>query len=85
MGSLGSSWIPSRCRSPEGPGDEEVAVAVLSDWQLAKRTSTYNSDVCEERIERLADRIIRLTNIQRADHPVDTLHVHLLGDIVEGS
>jgi len=71
-------------RPPKAPGETEVALAVLSDWQLAKRTSTYNSDVCEERIERLAERIVRLTQIQRADHAVDDLHVHVLGDIVEG-
>jgi hypothetical protein len=29
---------------------EEVAVAVLADWQLGKVTPDYNSAVCEERI-----------------------------------
>lgn len=64
--------------------DEEVAIAVLADWQLAKVTPDYNSSVCEERIERYADKIIQLTNIQRADHPVNEIRIWALGDIVEG-
>lgn len=63
---------------------EETAVAVLSDWQLAKVTPTYSSTVCEERIERYAEKVIDLVEIQRADHPVRELRVWLLGDIVEG-
>lgn len=62
----------------------EVAVAVLSDWQLAKITASYSSDVCEQRIQRYADKVLRLTEIQRADHPVRELRIWCLGDIVEG-
>lgn len=63
---------------------EEVAVAIIADWQLAKVTPDYNSAICEQRIEQYADKIISLTEIQRADHPVNKLHVWALGDIVEG-
>ena len=63
---------------------EEVAVAVLSDWQLAKVTPDYNSLICEERINKYADKVVSLTEIQRADHPVKDNHVWVLGDIVEG-
>jgi hypothetical protein len=62
----------------------EVAVAMLSDWQLGKRTPSYGTEVCEERIGRYAEKVVRLTNIQRSHHPVRELHVWLLGDIVEG-
>lgn len=62
----------------------EVAVPLVSDLQLAKVTPDYNSAVAEERMERLADKIIRLTEIQRSDHPVPEAHVVFLGDIVEG-
>jgi hypothetical protein len=62
----------------------EVAVAVLSDWQLAKRTPSYNSEVCSRRVDAYAEKVIRLTNIQRADHPVKECRVYLLGDLVEG-
>lgn len=62
----------------------EVAVAILSDWQLGKRTPTYDSEVCEARVGKYADKVAYLTDIQRADHPVRELHVWLLGDLVEG-
>ena len=62
----------------------EIAIAVLSDWQLGKKTPTYSSAVCEERVEEYARKITMLTAIQLADHPVRELRVYLLGDIVEG-
>lgn len=62
----------------------EVAVVTLSDWQLAKVTPSYSSDICEQRIERLARKVRTLTEIQRADHPVRECRVYLLGDLVEG-
>lgn len=64
--------------------NEETAIAVLSDWQLAKRTPTYNTQVCDERIGLYADKVLRLTDIQRADHAVKSLRVYLLGDLLEG-
>lgn len=63
---------------------EEVAVAVLSDWQLAKVTPTYNSKICEKRIAKFSEKVITLTRIQRAHHPVRRLHVWCLGDLCEG-
>lgn len=68
----------------KGSGTSQTAVAVLSDWQLAKITASYNSKVCEERIELYADKVLRLTEIQRAAHPIKTCQVWILGDIIEG-
>lgn len=67
-----------------GPGTEETAVAVLSDWQLAKVTPSYNTQVCEERIEIYGDKLLKIVSMQRKDHPVKILRVWILGDIVEG-
>ena len=73
---------------PPAPKDHrknsETAVAVLADWQLAKVTETYSTAVCEKRVQEYADRVLRLTEIQRADHPVKDLRVYLLGDLLEG-
>lgn len=71
-------------KASKSDAHEEVAVAVLADWQLAKITPDYNSLVCEERINTFAEKVISLTEIQRADHPVRKIHVWVLGDIVEG-
>jgi|TARA_B100001964_G_C14238740_1_gene603850 hypothetical protein len=73
--------VPKKDRRTKG---EEVAVAVLADWQLAKVTPDYDSSVCEERIQKFAEKVVHLTNIQRENHPVKKLHVWALGDIVEG-
>jgi hypothetical protein len=62
----------------------ETAVAVLADWQLGKVTPDYNSNVAAERIELYMEKLLEITEIQRAHHPVKDLHVWLLGDIVEG-
>jgi hypothetical protein len=62
----------------------EVAVAMVGDWQLGKKTPTYDSATCEKRIEEYAAKIRILTAIQRADHPVRELRVWMLGDMVEG-
>jgi len=69
---------------PQGEGDEEYAVLILADWQLGKRTPTYDSQVCRERITMLGKKLVRITTIHRADHPVRHLRIWILGDIVEG-
>ena len=63
---------------------DEVAVPILSDWQLAKITPSYDSQTAEKRVALFADKVIELTEIQRADHPVKTATVVCLGDLVEG-
>lgn len=78
--------IPPVPKPPSDPReiDSEVAIAVLADWQLAKTTLSYNSDVCEKRIRQYAQKVKKLTAIQRADHPVKEARIYLLGDLVEG-
>ena len=63
---------------------EEVAVVALSDWQLGKITPDYSSEICEQRVQLLAEKVSRLTAIQRADHPVRELRIYCIGDLVEG-
>lgn len=68
-----------------GKGKPEVALLWTGDWQLGKLTDTYSSDVCERRIRGMAERVVRLTDIQRAAHPVDECHIMFGGDLVEGT
>lgn len=65
-------------------GMPETAIAVFADWQLGKVTPTYDSSVLANRIEMYTEKLIEITEIQRAHHNVDNLHVWFLGDIVEG-
>lgn len=62
----------------------EVALWHLTDWQGAKMTTTYNSQVMRDRVLRFVEKASRLAEIQRADHPVDDLVIMLGGDMIEG-
>jgi hypothetical protein len=66
-----------RRRSPE------VALLHLTDWQLGKRTESYDTEVCKQRVRTAVAKTLKLTEIQRADHPVRSIHVMLGGDLVE--
>lgn len=74
---------PPRLLKPKGTGPEEVAVALLSDLQTGKITPDYNTDVCRERVMRYAEKIVKIANVQRADHPVRKCVVPALGDFLE--
>jgi hypothetical protein len=65
-------------------GEDETAVITFSDLQLGQVTSSYNSEVAEQRVQQYADKIIRLTELQRASHPIRRAKLYLLGDLIEG-
>jgi len=64
--------------------DGEVALVHATDWQLGKHTSDYSIEMCEERIRKFAYKVLSLTELQRAAHPVREAHVMFGGDMVEG-
>lgn len=75
---LGAVKPDKRTKSPE------VALLHSTDWQGGKVTNTYNLDVLEERIARFTAKVVRITEMQRADHPVKDCVLMLGGDMVEG-
>lgn len=84
-----ASLVVGRRTLPEVKRDrrkahEEVAVVHTTDWQAGKVTTTFDLDVLERRIGQLADKVLRITEIQRADHPVRRCVVMPGGDMVEG-
>lgn len=62
----------------------EVALWHMTDWQGAKRTTSYNSEVMRQRVMSFAEKAVRVTDIQRADHPVKEVVIMFGGDMVEG-
>lgn len=62
----------------------EVALWHLTDWQGAKKTVSYNSAVMRKRVMEFAAKAVRITDIQRADHPVKDVTIMFGGDMVEG-
>ena len=62
----------------------EVALIHSTDWQGAKVTSSYNSEIMRDRVLQFADKIVHLTELQRSHHPVRECVVMFGGDMVEG-
>lgn len=65
-------------------GKPEVALWHMSDWQGAKKTTTYDTSVMFERVGRYVKAAAKITAIQRADHPVDDCVIAFGGDMIEG-
>lgn len=62
----------------------EVALWHLTDWQGAKKTVSYDSEVMRKRVFDFCKKATRITDIQRADHPVKDVTIMFGGDMVEG-
>jgi hypothetical protein len=62
----------------------ETALWMLTDWQGAKLTSSYNSTVMRERVLLFCSKAVRITQIQKRDHPVRDAVILFGGDMVEG-
>lgn len=78
-----------RAKVPQPPRDKrtgkaEVALVHLTDWQAGKQTVSYDIGTLSARIDDMVDKVVQLTVIQRADHPVQDCVVMLGGDMVEG-
>jgi hypothetical protein len=84
MLTLGAVPITPAPTLPKGNKTNEVALWHLTDWQGAKQTTTYNSEVMKQRVMSFAQKAVRITEIQRADHPVNDCVIMFGGDMVEG-
>jgi len=62
----------------------EVALWHLTDWQGAKKTPSYNSQVMVQRVMNFAEKAVKISDIMRADHPVNDCVIMFGGDMVEG-
>jgi hypothetical protein len=72
---------PKIAKSSKKP---EVALWHMTDWQGAKKTPSYDSEVMRKRVLEFADKAVRITEIHRADHPVDEVFILFGGDMIEG-
>lgn len=74
-------YTPSMVNLNNAP---EAALWHLTDFQGGKETTSYNREVMRERVLRFVRKAISVSNVQRADHPVDELVIAFGGDMVEG-
>ena len=81
MGPVTPVKVPDLAKSKKKP---EVALWHLTDWQGAKKTPSYNSQVMYERVMNFAEKAVKISDIMRADHPVNDCLIMFGGDMVEG-
>lgn len=65
-------------------GKPEEGLWHLTDWQGSKLTTSYNSEVMTDRVKLFLQKANHITEIQRADHPVDAVTIAFGGDMIEG-
>jgi len=75
--------IPSP-KVSKGHGKPEIALMHMTDWQGAKKTTSYNSEIMRERVLQFMEKAVAITDIQRKHHPVNECVVMFGGDMVEG-
>jgi hypothetical protein len=61
----------------------EVALLHVTDTHVGQVTSSFNTEVAHQRIQDTIAKTLKLTEIQRADHPVNECVVMLGGDLIE--
>jgi len=64
--------------------NKDVGILLLSDWQLGKVTSSYDSGTVAERIGRLLTIVDVLVDERRQARALDRIAICLAGDVVEG-
>ncbi|NBW13046.1 MAG: hypothetical protein EBR82_34005 [Caulobacteraceae bacterium] len=73
---------PSRDRRQRS--GEEIALLHATDWQVGKRTESYDSDTAQQRLALFAEKAIKITDLHRAARPIRRAVLFLGGDMVEG-
>lgn len=64
--------------------EETVALVHVTDVQLGKITSSYDTEICEGRMMELARSVASCVNVHHKSAGVKRLHVFFGGDMVEG-
>jgi hypothetical protein len=75
--------IPKSPKKSSKAGSE-AALWHLTDWQGAKLTPSYNTEVMHKRVHRFVDKALKITDIQRKAHPVNDCYILFGGDMIEG-
>lgn len=73
--------LPTKCSKGK---DTEIAVLHYSDSQIGKITETYNTKIAEERLMKLIQKTVQITNVRRTSSKIDEIHFYLGGDQIEG-
>ena len=67
-----------------GRGDPETQVLLLGDHHADEITPTYNEAVYKERVEKIFEGTLTITELHRNMYPINDLVIFMLGDMVHG-
>ena len=67
----------------EGAGSEEVALLMLSDVHVGKKTKTFNHNVFIKRLRKLEQSMISVITAHRAIRPIKELVIVFNGDVID--
>lgn len=70
--------------APKSLAKEEMALFDTGDWQYAKTSPSYNSEVARERVNRFITKGLKIVEMHRLTVPVRECHLLLGGDMLEG-
>lgn len=77
--------LPKALPKPKSStGRPQVALWHLTDWQGAKLTPSYNTDVMKQRVHLFVDKAQKITETRKKTHRVDECVILLGGDMIEG-
>lgn len=65
-------------------GTPQAALWHCTDWQGSKLTTSYNSQVMEERVMLFCKKAAKITGMHREAHPIKHCTIAFGGDMVEG-
>lgn len=68
---------------PSEPSSEEIALLLMSDVHIGKKTVSYNPKVFSERLKKLQKAMMSIITAQRSIRPIKKLVIVMNGDIVD--
>lgn len=78
--------VPKLTFKRQRQGSEEAALLHTTDWQVGKKTASYDTEVAKHRLTvTLTYKVGKLTEIHRTSTFVRDIHVLVGGDMIEGT
>jgi hypothetical protein len=80
-----SLYAKVKPKRPATAGEEEAAIAIMSDWHLGLENPFYGEEIAVKALNRFVEKTVRLTELHRTQCPVRKIYFCPLGDEIQGS
>jgi|TARA_R100000152_G_C6776087_1_gene204995 hypothetical protein len=78
-------WTPPKRKAPDRRKlHSETCVIHISDTQIGKLTSTFDSNIAKQRMKKLAAQTQKIVDTRRSGAKIDKAVIMIGGDVVEG-